>query len=495
MSTLDTVLSAAAAAAPLFAATSPRDRAGALVRVAHTLDAHGDEIVALGTQETGLTEARLRGELKRTSSQLRLFAEVVVEGAYLDARIDERDPDYVIGARPDVRRVNVPVGPVLIFAASNFPLAFSVAGGDTAAALAGGNPVVVKAHDGHPGLSELTGALVAGALVEAGMPADVFAVIYDRQDGVQALQDARIRAASFTGSTDVGRMLADLAASRAVPIPFYGELGSVNPVVVTPAAMAEDPEVIARSFIASVTGSTGQLCTKPGFLLVPDLAPLREVLVQESSGVAESRQLTTGIAGGYRRRRSEVLATSGVRVLVAGGVREGPDRQGWVTPTVVCTTLSELLTAGPDLLEESFGPLSVVVEYEDLAAVTEAIPQLFPGNLTATLHAGADEDLPALQPLVTALSRTSGRVLFGGWPTGVSVTPAMQHGGPYPATTTDATSVGTAAITRFLRAVAYQDAPQQLLPASLRDDNPWQVPQRRSPAGLSTGWGRLTGRY
>ncbi|MBW9207035.1 aldehyde dehydrogenase (NADP(+)) [Mumia sp. zg.B17] len=495
MTDLFTTLDAADAAAPLLARTTPRDRAAALVAVADRLELAADEIVALGTEETGLTEGRLRGELNRTTQQLRLFAEVVVEGAYLDARIDAADPDYAVGPRPDVRRANVPVGPVLNYAASNFPLAFSVAGGDTAAALAAGNPVVVKAHDGHPRLSALVATIVTEALREAGMPHGSFAVIFDREDGVAALKDDRIRAAAFTGSTTVGRMLADVAAARPVPIPFYGELGSVNPVVVTPAALAAGADALAAAYVGSVSGSCGQLCTKPGFLLVPGVEPLTDALVTAAAEVPEHRLLTAGITAGYRERREAVLAAAGVSVLVEGEVRVGADGLGWATPTLVSMSLADLEKAGDTVLDESFGPLSVVVEYGTAAELPAAFERLFPGNLTATVHLAPTEDTAALEPLLDALARTSGRVLFGAWPTGVSVTAAMQHGGPYPATTHDATSVGTAAIGRFLRAVAYQGAPQSVLPPPLRDDNPWGVPQRRSPAGLSRQWGELTGRY
>ncbi|MGO1972656.1 MAG: aldehyde dehydrogenase (NADP(+)) [Propionibacteriaceae bacterium] len=492
---IEEVVAAAAAAARPYGRTAPRDRAAALVAVADALEVRADDIVALGIEETGLAEGRMRGELKRTANQLRLFAEVVVEGAYLDARIDEADPDFVIGPRPDVRRVLVPVGPVINFAASNFPLAFSVAGGDTAAALAAGCPVIVKTHPGHPKLSELTGSIVAEALAGAGMPAGAFATISGDEAGVAVLTDERIRAGAFTGSNRVGQLLAGKAAARATAIPFFGELGSVNPVVVTEEALAERADDIATGFVTSVSGSAGQLCTKPGFLFVPDVEPLRAAISEAADGVAEHRELNPGIARGYDRRRHAVLAADGVEVLAEGGQRLDDDDQGWVTPTVVSISLADLEAAGEAVLEETFGPFSVVVHYDSLAQVADVLERHFPGNLTTTLHAAEGETSPDLDDLVATLTQVSGRVLFGGWPTGVAVTPAMQHGGPSPSTTSDNTSVGTAAITRFLRGVAYQSAPQETLHPALRDDNPWGVPQRRSEAGLSADWGQLTGRY
>ncbi|MFT4136110.1 aldehyde dehydrogenase family protein [Microbacterium sp.] len=479
---------AADAAAP-YAATAPRERAAALVAVADALDEHAEELIGLAIDETGLTRPRLVGEVRRTSNQLRLFAEVIVDGAYLDARIDEADPDYIIGPRPDLRRALEPLGPVLNFAASNFPFAFSVAGGDTAAALAAGCPVVVKANPGHLRLSRRTAELVAGALAGAGMPDGVFQLVEGRQQGVDLLKDPRVRAGAFTGSTRVGRLLADIAAARPVPIPFYGELGSVNPVYVTAAAARAEPELLS-GFLASVAGSAGQLCTKPGFLFVPadaELGPLPAEAV-------EHRLLNPGIGRAFEERRATVLGASGVTVLAEGAVRADADEERFATPTIVELPLADLLAQRETLLDECFGPLAIVVRYdrfEDLPAVHR---ELFPGNLTATLHA-TDADLPGLAELVTALADTSGRVLFGGWPTGASVTAAMQHGGPFPATTAEGTSVGTAAIVRFLRGVAYQSAPQALLPPPLRDDNPWNVPQRRGHAGLSHQWGALTGRH
>ncbi|MBS1674982.1 MAG: aldehyde dehydrogenase (NADP(+)) [Actinobacteria bacterium] len=482
--TVADVAATAAHAARAFARASPRERGAALVAAADALDSHAAELIAIAMRETGLGEARLTGEVTRTSWQLRLFADAIVDGAYLDARIDDADPDYVIGPRPDVRRVLEPLGPVLNFAASNFPFAFSVAGGDTAAALAAGCPVVVKAHSGHLELSRRTAQVVAAALADAGMPDGVFQLIEGQQNGVDLLQDDRIRAGAFTGSTHVGRLLADIAATRSRPIPFYGELGSVNPVYATYA----DAELL-QGFVTSVAGSAGQLCTKPGFLFVPSDADLSSVSAT-AGAVAEHRLLNPGIGRAFAGRRDAVLGAEGAVVLSAGEVREDEAGQRYATPTVVAVDLDTLRAHRDELLEESFGPLSIVVRYDDPSELPALHEELFPGNLTATVHARPAELADgSLDPLVDALAATSGRVLFGGWPTGVSVTPAMQHGGPYPATTTDATSVGTAGITRFLRGVAYQNAPQELLPAALRDDNPWGVPQTRSAAGGSADWG------
>lgn len=492
--TIEPVLAAAAAAAPLYAATTPTQRARFLTAVADAVEEAGPEIIALGVEETGLAEARMAGELKRTCWQLRLFAEVVIEGAYLDVRIDEADPDFVIGPRPDLRRVNVPVGPVLVFAASNFPLAFSVAGGDTASALAAGCPVIVKTHSGHPRLSARTAAAVSAAVAAQGLPAGVFATISGQRNGVAALEDDRVRAAGFTGSTEIGTMLAGIAAGRPRPIPFFGELGSVNPVVITAQALAERAQDVLTGYVASVAGSAGQLCTKPGFVFVPAGAELGTVIQDAAAGLGEHRLLTPGSSRGYVERQAAVVEADGTQVIANGGFRTDDAGYVWARPAVVETTLAALTDGGNDLVGEVFGPFSVIVRYDSLDEVAAAWPTLFPGNLTSTLHL-ADSDRDRVQPLVAAMAATSGRVLFNGWPTGVSVTPAMQHGGPFPATTTDSTSVGTAAIGRFLRGVCFQNVPPSLLPQAVRDDNPWNVPQRRSPAGLSGSWGTLTGRY
>lgn len=507
------VAARAAAVAPALAATAPAQLAGGLRAAAGALRADADRLVAIAAEETGLAPApRLRGELERTAVQLEMFSAVALAGSHLDVRVDEADPAFRPLPRPDLRRVLVPLGPVLVFAASNFPFAFSVAGGDTAAALAAGCPVVVKAHPGHPRLSVAVAEVVRSALAGAGLPADALQLAgtdpaTGQQDGVDLLRDERIAAASFTGSQRAGRHLADVAAARRRPIPFYGELGSTNPVVVTAGALEQaGAEAFAAAYATSATASAGQLCTQPGFVFVPEgslAGPLGEALVAAFSGVPEHRLLHPGIAAGYAARRSAVLGAPGVEVLVEGALREEGDDDGaptevLATPTLVRTTLAALLTAGPDLREEAFGPLSVLVEHPGLAEVAAAVPDLYEGELTAAVHvtdaeAGAAAD-GALAALVSALSSVAGRVIFNAWPTGVAVTHAMQHGGPYPATT-DAgrtTSVGSAAVGRFLRPVTFQGATgalAALLPAALRDDDPWGVPRAVSAAGESAGWG------
>ncbi len=467
---LDTVLQRAADAADAFGAQSPATRARQLVAVADALDAASGELVPLAIAESNLSEGRLTGELKRTTFQLRLFAEVLDEGGYLQATLDRADAGFALGAKPDLRRILQPVGPVLVFAASNFPFAFSVAGGDTASALAAGCPVVLKGHPGHPQLSVRTGEIIIKALQSAGAPDGAFSVVLGFEVGTAALQDPRIKAAAFTGSVPGGRALFDIASSRPTPIPFFGELGSINPVFVTPSAVRARGEEIAKGYVTSYSGNAGQLCTKPGLLFLPADHGLDDVLAAESKAVAAHRLLNERLHEGYCGRRATVTKAPGVRVLAEGSVDDG------AVPTLLATDVDTLLANREALLEEVFGPLSIVVTYSSEDEARRAA-EAFEGNLTATLHAEA-EDTEFAATLVNRLRERAGRVLFNGWPTGVAVSPAMQHGGPYPATT-DArfTSVGTASIDRFLRPVTYQNVPQDLLPTALRDDNPWGIPQ------------------
>lgn len=467
---LESVLTAAETASRSWGARRPSERATVLEAVADALDAAGDILIPIAMTETNLPEARLTGELKRTTFQLRLFAEVLRDGGYLDARIDHPDPEWPMGApRPDLRRVLEPIGPVLVFAASNFPFAFSVAGGDTASALAAGNAVILKAHSGHLRLSAQTGDVVTAALAAAGAPHGTFSVIFGTDAGSRALADPRVKASGFTGSIPGGRALFDIANSRPEPIPFYGELGSNNPVFVTPSAAAADGPEIANGFIGSFTAGAGQFCTKPGTLFVPAGSGLTEAL-RQAALPGGARLLNPRIHEGYKEVLGTLTANNRFSVLA-----QGPDPLADPPgPTLLLTTAADVLASPHELQQECFGPTAVVVEYDD-ASQLPALAATFEGQLTATVFGTDGDDVAAL---VDILARRAGRVLWNQWPTGVSVTYAQQHGGPYPATTAvGSTSVGTAAINRFLRPVAYQGFPQHLLPPALQEENPLGIPR------------------
>ncbi|MGW0819112.1 aldehyde dehydrogenase (NADP(+)) [Streptomyces viridiviolaceus] len=462
-------VAAATAAAREWAEAAPTARA--LETVADALEAERTELVALADAETHLGTPRLNGELTRTTFQLRLFAEQVRAGVFLDVRIDRADAQWPTGPRPELRRYRTALGPVLVFAASNFPFAFSVAGGDTASAWAAGCPVVVKAHPGHPELSRRTAEIIHKAMAQAGAPEGVFGLIEGQQAGVGALRHPALRAAAFTGSERGGLALARIAADRPVPIPFYGELGSVNPVVVTrAAARARGPE-IAQGYVGSLTLGAGQFCTNPGLLFVPTDGDLVDEVVRLLSEVPAAPMLGPWISDAYVDGARRLAEQTGTRVLV------WPDDEAAAGPRLLTMDLASFAAGIETAAKECFGPLGLVVTYErpeDLADVVAALP----GQLTASLH-GEPREAAELADLTAALAERSGRVLWNEWPTGVSVTHAMQHGGPFPATTAPTTtSVGTAAVDRFLRPVAYQSWPQSLLPPPLRDDNPWGVPQR-----------------
>lgn len=467
---LERVLASAQAASWPWAGFSPSRRAEILDGIAEALEDNSDELVALAATETNLSHDRLIGELKRTAFQLRLFGEVLRDGGYLDARIDRPDPHWPSGApRPDLRRSNRPIGPVLVFSASNFPFAFSVAGGDTASALAAGNPVIVKAHSGHSRLSHRTAQVVLDACTRLGVPDGVFALISGTEAGAEALKDHRIMAAGFTGSIAGGRALMDIAVSRPVPIPFYGELGSNNPVFVTPAAAEARGATIAEGYIASFTLGAGQYCVKPGTLFVPAgsgmVERLRAAVLPDGAKLLNDR-----IQQGYTASLRQLSAHPHVQVLT-----QGPNPfSGAPSPTLLLTTAEHVLSAPEELEAECFGPTSIVVEYDD---ISELVPlaQTFEGQLTATIQ--SEDDCPVAD-LVSVLAEKAGRLLWNEWPTGVAVTYAQQHGGPYPASTAVAsTSVGTSAIERFLRPVAYQGFPEHLLPKELQESNPLEVPR------------------
>lgn len=467
---LDRLLDAAVRAAPVLAASRPADRAKWLRAVADALDAAGETLIPLAAEESHLAVPRLTGELKRTTFQLRLFAGVLDEGAYLQVTIDHADPDWGMGPRPDLRRMLRPIGPVAIWAASNFPFAFSVAGGDTASALAAGAPVLLKAHPGHPRLSVATADVVARALASAGAPDGTFALVTGVEIGRSLILDPRIAAGAFTGSLRGGRALFDLASSRPTPIPFFGELGSVNPAVVTPAAAAGRADEVASGFADSMTLGAGQFCTKPGLLFAPAGSDLPRLVAERLATVSGAPMLNEQIAKGYAGALDELAHHEGVEVVAGGDGGDAP------APTLLRTDAATFVADPEHLTHEAFGPAAIVVEYRDVAELQRALA-VIDGQLTATVQAVDDDpDAGAVLPL---LAERAGRVLVNGWPTGVSVTWAMQHGGPYPATTSvQTTSVGTAAIDRFLRPVTYQSTPDPLLPEPLQEENPWRLPRR-----------------
>ncbi len=465
---VDAAVRAAAAAGPALVEAGLAGRARLLRAMADEIEKDGDAIVAAADRESALGEPRLRGELARSAYQLRLFAEVLADGGYLEVTIDHPDPDAIPAPRPDLRRMLIPVGPVGVFSASNFPLAFSVPGGDTASALAAGCPVVVKAHSGHPYTSVLCAAALRRAAAGAGFPEDVVGLIHGRQAGTDLVQHPLIQAVGFTGSVGGGRALYDLCCARPQPIPFYGELGSTNPLVVTPAAAADRAEVIAKGLAGSFTLGIGQFCTKPGLALVPagpDGERLVATLAEAAAAIPGGPMLTPSIREAFLSGSAERAAKPGVRAVLSAA--------GEVSPHVLVATADVV----DDLLvEECFGPLVVVVEYateDELNAVLDKVP----GSLTGTVHCGEPDELAGR--VAARLSERVGRLVFNGYPTGVAVTWAQHHGGPYPSTTFPAhTSVGTTAIRRFLRPVAYQDAPAAVLPAELREDNPLGLPRR-----------------
>lgn len=436
--------------------------------VAAALEAHRGELVALAAEETHLGSPRLEGELTRTVFQLGFLADEAAGGSHLGATIDHADSTWGMGPRPDLRSVAQPIGVVGVFGASNFPFAFSVVGGDTASALAAGCPVVHKAHPAHARLARRTAEVVVEALRSSGAPEGVFALVEGQDEGVQLVQHPLVRAVAFTGSTRGGRALFDLASSRPEPIPFFGELGSTNPAFVTPAAWEERADAIANGYLASVRLGRGQFCTKPGFLAVPTGSA--QVIVSAAVGSDEpALLLTPGLRDGYEASLSDFAAVDGVEILEGGLSADA------APPLTLLRVSADTVIAHPDLLErEVFGPTSVIIEYDD-AEQLEQIAPLIGGQLTTTVHAEPEEDVAGL---LRALADRSGRIVWNDWPTGVSVSFAQNHGGPYPSATTNTTSVGAAAIDRFQRQVAYQGVPSHLLPPELRDENPQGVPQR-----------------
>ncbi|GAA3215201.1 aldehyde dehydrogenase (NADP(+)) [Nonomuraea helvata] len=458
---VDTIVSAAAAAGTAWRATPAAERALALEAVADALAAHVDELWQLADQETALGEVRLRGEVARTAGQFRLFAQVLRDGGYVEAIIDHADASLA-PPRPDVRRMKHPLpGVIAVFAASNFPFAFSVAGGDTASALAAGCPVVVKAHPGHPNTSERVAKIVREALPDP----DLLGLVQGMQAGADLVQHPGVVAAGFTGSVAGGKAIQRLIDEREVPIPFFGELGSVNPVVVLPSAPAKE---VAAGFAGSLTLGVGQFCTNPGLMFVPEGDELRDALVEAVEGTTGGPMLAERIRDGYL---GGVERLGELRLLAEGKPGEG----SWaVTPKVFTADVDTFEEKLPRIAEECFGPASIVVTYREISDLRPVLERL-EGSLTATVH-GTDPDEAG--EVAEVLGRKAGRLIWNGWPTGVAVCWAMHHGGPWPAATTTSTSVGATAIERWLAPTAYQDWPQALLPDELKDGNPLSIPRR-----------------
>ncbi len=457
---------AAAEAFPAYSYLSREARADLLNVIARKLELHGDEITHHAQCESGLPAARLQGELARTTGQLRMFAEHIVSGDYLERQTSSALPDRSPLPRPELRLMMRPVGPVVVFGASNFPLAFSTAGGDTASALAAGCPVIVKGHPAHPATGESVAKAILAALRETGAPAGAFGFLQDSGYGVAQtlVQHPLVKVVSFTGSLKAGRILFDLCAARPEPIPFFGELGSTNPNFVLPTALESRGSELAASWAGSLTLGAGQFCTKPGVVFLQEGGTADRFAERASealSQVAQQTMLTDGISSAFKASAQRLESIEGVTK------RFGQSSEGRTATPYLYETNAATWRSTPELAEEVFGPLGLIVRAASAEELLEIAGSL-DGQLTATLHLEeADEELAAR--LLPILEQKAGRVLANGFATGVEVDPAMMHGGPYPASTNAATtSVGTRAIRRFLRPVCYQNLPESLLPADLR---------------------------
>ncbi len=462
----------AASAFQVYRKKSGIEKAIFLETIADEIKAWGDQLIEICCAETALPKARIEGERGRTVNQLVMFATMLREGSWLDARIETADPSRTPLPKPDIRYMHVGLGPVVVFGASNFPLAFSVAGGDTASALAAGCPVIVKVHSAHPATGELVGRAIQAAAKKTNMPDGVFSMLHGDGSivGMQLVKHKYIKAVGLTGSFKAGKALFDAAAKRDEPIPVYAEMGSTNPVFVLPEAMRINKEKIAQGYAASVTLGVGQFCTNPGLLLYKNGDGANEFthqLKEEFEKTSGGAMLTETIFRSYSEGVAHHASMKEISVLANGTKVEGVNR----AHPVLFKTTSHVLEAHHELSEEIFGPTSVVIEMNSKEE-TLSIARNLSGHLTATVH-GTEKDLLEYRELLDILEQKAGRVVINGFPTGVEVCHAMVHGGPYPATTDGrSTSVGTAAIFRFTRAVSYQGMPQALLPEELKNKNP-----------------------
>jgi 2,5-dioxopentanoate dehydrogenase len=468
---LERAATLAQSAFPIYSNLSGKDKGTFLRRIAEVIEAAAPAIIQRANLETALPEARLQGEVGRTCNQLRLFAELVEEGSWVDARIDSADPNRKPLPKPSIRSMHKPLGPIAVFGASNFPLAFSVAGGDTASALAAGNPVIVKAHPAHPGTSLLVGHAIREAVKASGLPEGVFSLLFDNgvDVGIQLVKHPAIKAVAFTGSFAGGTALMNLAAARPEPIPCYSEMGSINPVFVLPGALNKRASAIAGGLQGSFTLGAGQFCTKPGLVLIPqqDGTPaFMKELSDKVSTTPSQTLLTKAIADRY----TSAVKGRDATVLAEGAKTEGSPASATVQASLFVADYKDLV-ANQDLAKEIFGPTTVVVGYQDRKQLLAVAEQL-EGHLTATLQADEGE-LAEYSDLIDILTRKVGRLILNAYPTGVEVCHAQVHGGPFPATSDGrSTSVGTQAIYRFTRLFCYQSFPDAALPAELKSANP-----------------------
>lgn len=473
---VEQALDAADRAACLFGDSAPVDRAVLLEAIADKILATGDELVERVIQEAGLPRPRVEGERMRTVNQLRLFATLLREGDFANVRIDRADPARAAGPKPDLRLSMLALGPVAVFGASNFPLAFSVAGGDTASALAAGCPVIVKGHPAHPGTSEIVARAVAEAVRESSFPREIFSMLQDGgiSVGEQLVADNRIKAVGFTGSRRAGEALMRIAASRKEPIPIFAEMSAINPVLLFPSRLEVEAEKIAQAFVGSLTLGSGQFCTNPGLVVALEGAALDRFLGAASEALMRWEpgiMLTPGICSAYQTATSAVSEHPRVEEVVTGRAAD-LRASGRLFATDAAAFLSHA-----ELGNEMFGPAALVVRCRDIEEMASVVSAL-EGQLTIALHFD-DKDHKSVAAVLPVTRRKAGRVLANGFGTGVEVSPAMVHGGPYPATSDSrTTSVGTLAIERFLRPLCLQDLPEALLPPAVRESNPWALPRR-----------------
>lgn len=451
---------------------SPAETSGFLNAIGDEILALGDELINTMAAETGLPAARITSERGRTVNQLKLFAKLVEEGSWVQARIDLAQPDRQPLPKPDLRSMLIPIGPVVVFGASNFPLAYSTMGGDSASALAAGNPVIVKAHPSHPGTSDLIAQAVANAMKSCKMPAGVFALIHGQiEAGMQLVRHPDVKAVGFTGSLKAGRALFDAAAARPEPIPVFAEMGSINPVVILPSALESATDKISDGLSQSINLGVGQFCTNPGLIIALDDQRTKEFTGKLAEGISAAKptsMLNKNISAAYAAGTKKMAQTAGVKVAARSSQKGDATKN---QPEVfLFTVMGSTFIENKDLQEEVFGPASLVVLCKDLDELRAVVSSLG-GQLTGTIY-GTEEEVSRNRDIVDRLRAKVGRLLFGGFPTGVEVCDSMNHGGPYPATTDSRnTSVGTAAILRFARPICYQNYPQSLLPAALKNEN------------------------